>query len=108
MRRTNPFSRPNRGLGLTAVLLCALYATPVRAHPGSGIVVDSQGRVYFVQTGDPDGRFPGFIWEVDARGTLTPVYRTGAHWLALDENGSFASADLAAYGRNPMGWPPRP
>jgi hypothetical protein len=99
MRRTTPVSRPNRGLGLTAVVLCALYATPVRAHPGSGIVVDSQGRVYFVQTGDPNARFPGFIWEVDAQGTLTPVHRTGAHWLALDANGSFASADLAAWFR---------
>ena len=99
MRRTTPVSRPNRGLGLTAVVLCALYATHVRAHPGSGIVVDSQGRVYFVQTGDPDARFPGFIWEVDAQGTLTPLHRTGAHWLALDANGSFAGADLATWFR---------
>jgi hypothetical protein len=99
MRRATPVSNPNRGLGLTAFVLCALYATPVRAHPGSGIVVDSQGRVFFVETGNPDVRFPGFIWEVDAQGQLTPVHRTGGHWLALDANGSFASADLAAWFR---------
>jgi sugar lactone lactonase YvrE len=97
MSRTNPVSRLNRGLGLTALVLYALCATPVRAHPGSGIVVDSQGRVYFVQTGDPDAGFAGFIWKVDAQGELTPVHRTGAHWLALDANGSFASANLATW-----------
>jgi hypothetical protein len=99
MRRTTLVSSPNPVLGLTALVLWALSATPVRAHPGSGIVVDSQGRVFFVQTGNPDARFPGFIWEVDAQGTLTPVHRTGGHWLTLDANGSFANADLATWFR---------
>lgn len=99
MCRTTLISNPKRGLGLTALVLCALYASPVRAHPGSGIVVDSQGRVFFVETGNPDVRFPGFIWEVDARGKLAPVHSTGGHWLALDANGSFANADLEAWFR---------
>ena len=84
---------PTGALGLTALVLCTLYATPVRAHPGSGIAVDSQGRVYFVETGNPDARFPGFIWEVDARGKLTPVHRTGGHWLRWTRMG-VSHADL--------------
>lgn len=92
-------TNPNRGVVVTALVLCALYATPVRAHPGSGIVVDSQGRVYFVETGNPDVRFPGFIWEIDLHGKLTAIHRTGGHWLTLDANGSFANADLDAWFR---------
>jgi sugar lactone lactonase YvrE len=79
------------------IALCTIVATRASAHPGSGIAVDSQGRVYFVETGNPDARFPGFIWEVDARGKLTPVHKTGGHWLTLDANGSFARSDLGAW-----------
>jgi hypothetical protein len=76
-----------------------MFVTRVSAHPGSGIVVDAQGRVCFVETGNPDARFPGFIWEVDVRGKLTPVHRIGAHWLTLDANASFARADLGGWFR---------
>jgi sugar lactone lactonase YvrE len=85
-------------LGMS-LAFCAIVATHASAHPGSGIVVDSQGRVYFVETGNPDDRFQGFIWEVDTRGKLSPVHRVGAHWLTLDANGSFARADLAGWFR---------
>src|SRR5262249_28052648 len=83
------------------IAFCTIVATRASAHPGSGIVVDAQGRVYFVETGNPDAgaRFPGFIWEVDTRGKLSPVHRVGAHWLTLDANGSFARADLGGWFR---------
>jgi hypothetical protein len=81
------------------VAICTVIVARASAHPGSGIVVDAQGRVYFVETGNPDAQFPGFIWEADARGKLTPVHRTGAHWLTPDENASFARADLGEWFR---------
>jgi sugar lactone lactonase YvrE len=99
MHRTTLVSNPNLAAGITALVLCMLSARPTRAHPGSGIVVDSQGRVYFVETGNPDVRFPGFIWEIDPQGRLTPIHRIGAHWLTLDANGSFAKADVDAWFR---------
>jgi hypothetical protein len=83
----------------TVIAFCTTVATQALAHPGSGIVVDSRGRVYFVETGNPDAGFPGFIWEVDDQGKLTPVHRIGAHWLTLDVNASFGGADLVGWFR---------
>ncbi len=83
----------------TFLVLCLMVAAQAWAHPGSGIVVDSQGRVFFVEAGNPDARFPGFIWRVDAQGKLTPVHRTGGHWLTLDADGRFAHADLTGWFR---------
>src|SRR5678815_4245217 len=55
------------------------------AHPGSGIVVDQQGNVYFTHTGRGVGR-------IDPQGKLTYVHAdTGGHWMALDLEGKFAS-----------------
>src|SRR4030095_2826563 len=54
--------------------------------PGSGIVVDQQGNVYFTHTGRGAGK-------IDAQGRLTYVHQdTGGHWMALDTEGSFSSA----------------
>ena len=54
------------------------------AHPGSGIVVDAQGNVYFTYTGHGVGK-------VDPEGRLTYVgHTTGGHWLCLDAEGSFS------------------
>ncbi|GMU91321.1 MAG: hypothetical protein AMXMBFR4_03790 [Candidatus Hydrogenedentota bacterium] len=67
----------------TALLVTSLMALPLLAHPGSGIVVDGQGRVYFVhaQVG---------TWMVGADGALG--YREGPayHFLILDRDRSFA------------------
>ena len=79
----------------TAILIpCAFLTNLIWAHPGSGIVVDQKGQVFFVETGDPDVRFSGCIWEIDRQGKLTCFHPSGAHYLALDANGSFARADL--------------
>src|SRR5262249_3048394 len=56
------------------------------AHPGSGIVVDDQGNVYFTHIGRGVGK-------IDSQGKLTFVGHThGGHWLCLDPAGSFSRA----------------
>jgi hypothetical protein len=56
------------------------------AHPGSGIVVDAQGNVYFTHTGRG-------VAKLDPQGELTYVGNTGGgHWLCLDADGSFSRA----------------
>lgn len=47
------------------------------AHPGSGITVDRQGRVYFVDTGS-------CVWRVDRNGKLTRLSGPAYHWMAID------------------------
>jgi len=54
------------------------------AHPGSGIVVDQQGNVYFTHIGRGVGK-------IDPQGKLTYVGETrGGHWMCLDAEGSFS------------------
>jgi hypothetical protein len=80
---------------VAAVLALSAWSAPrASAHPGSGIVVDDKGRVFFTDTGNPDASFSGHIWTIDARGRLTSAHKTGAHWLALDEKGHYSEQDL--------------
>lgn len=59
--------------GLTAV-----------AHPGSGIVVDAQGNVYF-------SHFERGVGRIDPQGGLSYVGNTkGGHWMCLDVEGGFS------------------
>jgi hypothetical protein len=67
------------------------------AHPGSGIVVDDQGRVYFSEAGDIDAHLPGAIWQIDTQGRLTRLREGGAHYLTLDAKRSFAPTNLARW-----------
>jgi sugar lactone lactonase YvrE len=54
------------------------------AHPGSGIVVDEQGNVYFTHTGRGCGK-------IDPQGKLTYIHESrGGHWMCLDPKGSFS------------------
>jgi hypothetical protein len=76
------------------VVLMVLHCSIASAHPASGIVVDSQGQVFFAETGDPDTGFPGVIWKIDAQGKSASFHTIGAHWLALDADGSFGRAEL--------------
>jgi len=76
-------------MALTAVMTGALLATAASAHPGSGVVVDRDGQVYFQ---DSVGRA---IWRIDARGRLTKFSdKLGGHWLTIDNDGSLARADV--------------
>jgi sugar lactone lactonase YvrE len=67
------------------------------AHPGSGIVVDAKGRVYFSEAGDIDAHLPGAIWQIDAQGKLTRLQEGGAHYLTLDKKRGLAPAKLARW-----------
>lgn len=83
---------------LLAVLAHLCFATfTASAHPGSGIVVDAQGRVYFSEAGDIDAHLPGAIWQIDAQGKLTRLREGGAHYLTLDAKRGFAPTDLARW-----------
>ena len=56
---------------------------PARAHPGSGIAVDAQGCLHFVDTGEG-------VFRLDPQGKLALIHRLTYHWMAFDEKGSFA------------------
>ena len=69
-----------------AVLVC-LFSTLTLAHPGSGIVVDRLGQVYFLDTGSG-------LWKIDTRGGLTHLSPLRNHWLAIDERSGFTQSRL--------------
>ncbi len=70
---------------LTGILLCALFATSTSAHPGSGIVVDNQGQIFFTDTGQG-------VWKIDKQGKLIYLPASLWHWMAIDEVGYFAES----------------
>jgi hypothetical protein len=68
----------------TLLALGPFGVSPAEAHPGSGIVVDAQGQVYFTHSGRG-------VAKIDALGRLTYVHDSkGGHWMCLDVEGSFA------------------
>jgi sugar lactone lactonase YvrE len=64
-----------------------LVVTLARAHPGSGIVADRQGRIYFVDTG-------AGVWKLEASGALTRVPGPALHWMTIDHDNRFAKTRL--------------
>jgi sugar lactone lactonase YvrE len=66
-------------------ILCALFVTKASAHPGSGIVVDREGNIYFTDTGMG-------VWKTDKEGKLTYMPASKFHWMAIDEVGYFAES----------------
>ena len=70
--------------GWLVASLFYVVAAAAQAHPGSGVVVDDAGNVYFTHTGRGVGR-------LDPQGKLTYVGQTrGGHWMCLDAEGSFS------------------
>jgi sugar lactone lactonase YvrE len=70
---------------LTALMLARLAST-VFAHPGSGIVVDKDGTVFFTDTGHA-------VWKIDPAGKLTDFRSSRFHWLDIDFDGRFAGSE---------------
>src|SRR5215216_994106 len=70
---------------LASIVLCVLLAAGAYAHPGSGIVVDKQGQVFFTDTGQG-------VWKIDGQGNLTRLPASLFHWMAIDEAGYFAES----------------
>ncbi|MBI3111152.1 MAG: hypothetical protein HYZ01_06225 [Ignavibacteriales bacterium] len=62
-------------------------ADEVFGHPGSGIVVDRRGNVYFVDTGSG-------VWKIDRKGKLTRLSGPAYHWMAMDIDGRLANVTL--------------
>jgi len=76
-----------RTIGRTVIIfiLSALVGTKAFAHPGSGIVVDKNGNVFFTDTGMG-------VWKIDTHGKLTYLPAQLFHWMAIDEAGYFAGS----------------
>ena len=80
---------------ISAVLtICAIFVTLSLAHPGSGIVIDQQGHIFFQ---DSLGRI---VWKIDEQGQLTKFFQgKGGHWMCLDAKGSFARGAIKYFER---------
>jgi sugar lactone lactonase YvrE len=61
--------------------------TVALGHPGSGILVDRLGQVYFIDTGSG-------LWKIDTRGAVSHLSPLRNHWLAMDPNDRFTQARL--------------
>ena len=88
-------TRSGRAAGIvfriaTILILYVVSERAALAHPGSSIVADDAGVVYFVDTG-------GGVWKIEAEGRLTLVHTLAYHWMALDGKGHFAKAALGAF-----------
>lgn len=70
---------------LIGLMLCIVSGTRASAHPGSGIVVDKEGNVYFTDTGKG-------VWKIDKAGKLIYLPASEFHWMTLDAEGRFAEA----------------
>ncbi len=57
------------------------------SHPGSGIVADREGNIYFVDTGSG-------IWKLDRNRNLTRLSGPAYHWMAIDLDGRLKDATL--------------
>lgn len=71
---------------LVMAVVCVLGAS-VFGHPGSGILVDRLGQIYFIDTGSG-------LWKIDTRGTPIHLSPLRNHWLAMDPNDRFTQARL--------------
>ena len=86
---------------LSSLLVASAAATAV-AHPGSGIVIDRRGYVYFVDTGSG-------VWSIDPSGRLMAVaHITGAALslfrIAADGKLEFARSYDIDVGNRTMWW----
>jgi hypothetical protein len=72
-------------IALLALAPLLTLGDAVHAHPGSGVFVDDQGAVFFVDTGRG-------VWQLAPDGKLTLLSNIAMHWLAYDAAGAFASA----------------
>ena len=67
------------------LMLCFLPVIKTSAHPGSGIVLDKEGNIYFTDTGKG-------VWKIDTLGRLSFLPASRFHWMAIDAVGYFAGS----------------
>lgn len=70
---------------LISLILCVVFGTRTSAHPGSGVVVDKEGNVYFTDTGKG-------VWKIEKSGKLTYMPASEFHWMTIDAIGYFANS----------------
>src|SRR5687767_10356742 len=75
-----------RRLILSIAHICLLAASAL-GHPGSGILVDRLGQIYFIDTGSG-------LWKIDTKGVPTHLSPLRNHWLAMDPNNRFTQSRL--------------
>jgi hypothetical protein len=80
-------STVKRRMSLFAAAMTLVSAAPAMAHPGSAIVVDRLGQIWFLDTGDG-------LWKIDTHGTLIRVGGDRFHWMTLDQDNVFSRATL--------------
>jgi hypothetical protein len=68
------------------IAICLLAASAL-AHPGSGILVDRLGQIYFIDSGSG-------VWSLDMKGSLSHLSPLRNHWIALDPNNRFTGSRL--------------
>jgi hypothetical protein len=85
LRASSSGSTRAANISAAVLAIACTSLTAAEAHPGSGIVVDARGRVYFTDTGKGIAR-------VDEAGRLSYVPGEAFHWMAMDEKGAFARA----------------
>jgi len=76
-----------RTIILLLVSLLVAITHLANAHPGSGIAVDRQGNVYFVDTGSG-------VWKIEPNGALTKIQGPAYHWMTIDHDGQLQGATL--------------
>ncbi len=72
------------GIAVACVLGAAAFG-----HPGSGILVDRVGQIYFIDTGSG-------LWKIDAKGAVGRLSPLRNHWLAMDPNDRFIQSRVPA------------
>lgn len=77
----------SRWVRLVVVTMACLLPALVVAHPGSGIVVDRLGQIYFVD-------MVSGVWKLDANGALTHIPGPAFHWMTLDAGDRFGAVQL--------------
>jgi SMP-30/Gluconolactonase/LRE-like region len=79
---------------MTALVVFAAALVPalIMAHPGSGIVVDRRGQVYFLDTG-------AGVWKIDVNGKLSQLPGPRFHWMTIDFEDCFNTAPLPSGAR---------
>lgn len=73
------------------LFLAAFLIIPVHygiyAHPGSGLVTDNKGNIYFIDTGSG-------VWKIDVNGNVSRVSTLAYHWMAIDVNNALEDVKL--------------
>jgi hypothetical protein len=79
---------PKQVARISAQFLAAVFAaSSAFAHPGSGIVVDRDGQVYFTDTGVG-------VWKVDLRGRMVRHQGPAYHFMTIDRRGRFSQRQM--------------